>query len=446
MSYSLQASCGTSSSDDNFESFLQKVKITKQERYRISTGSLSDFISDSASPKKSLKKESINQRNSRLPQINCKDLGSRSTGKQFSKKLKLSSKQKLNKKSVVTPRREIIFSSDSDDDVFLTSALVNSNKKSSSVKSCIFTDSDQEAEISFKKPQVLRFSSSDSERDQVGSSSKTPSKAPLSNISINILQKDQYRTQSAAISGSDSDDVVPTLKSRILSLHPKKSSLHQDSFQTPVQSTLYKISSKQFHSEMVNRAHKGQPICSVRNCFLNSLDFHSKQKPGAFKTDKFDISARLFRLFNESVFDEQLPKDMPVLWCKRLTKTAGITKCKRSIKCYMGLSNESLRSERYDASIDLSEKVITNAYRLRDTLIHEMCHAAVWIINNVNESHGPFWKSWAAKAQRVHPELPRIERCHNYDVEYKYRYQCTRYVHQNDDYDMYSKPTRWHSG
>ena len=32
--------------------------------------------------------------------------------------------------------------------------------------------------------------------------------------------------------------------------------------------------------------------------------------------------------------------------------------------------------------------------RLRDTLIHEMCHAAAWVISGIKAGHGPIWKSW----------------------------------------------------
>ena len=32
--------------------------------------------------------------------------------------------------------------------------------------------------------------------------------------------------------------------------------------------------------------------------------------------------------------------------------------------------------------------------RVRDTLIHELCHAAVWFLNGVNDGHGPHWKYW----------------------------------------------------
>jgi predicted SprT family Zn-dependent metalloprotease len=32
--------------------------------------------------------------------------------------------------------------------------------------------------------------------------------------------------------------------------------------------------------------------------------------------------------------------------------------------------------------------------KLRNTLVHEMCHAATWIIDNDAESHGPTFKKW----------------------------------------------------
>jgi predicted SprT family Zn-dependent metalloprotease len=39
-------------------------------------------------------------------------------------------------------------------------------------------------------------------------------------------------------------------------------------------------------------------------------------------------------------------------------------------------------------------KVCDTADRLRDTLIHEMCHAAVWILNGVKNGHGQLWNAW----------------------------------------------------
>lgn len=64
--------------------------------------------------------------------------------------------------------------------------------------------------------------------------------------------------------------------------------------------------------------------------------------------------------------------------------------------------------------------------RLRDTLIHEVCHAATWLINGVRDGHGRFWRFYANKAAVIHPELPVVTRCHSYEINYKYTYECVR--------------------
>lgn len=46
--------------------------------------------------------------------------------------------------------------------------------------------------------------------------------------------------------------------------------------------------------------------------------------------------------------------------------------------------------------------------RLRDTLIHELCHAATWLIHGARDGHGRFWNLYAKKAAMVHPELPVV--------------------------------------
>ncbi|UYV84194.1 ACRC [Cordylochernes scorpioides] len=64
--------------------------------------------------------------------------------------------------------------------------------------------------------------------------------------------------------------------------------------------------------------------------------------------------------------------------------------------------------------------------RLRDTLIHELCHAANWMLSKKQDHHGPEWKSWAMRAQRAFPELPPINSSHYYKINTKFVYKCTR--------------------
>ncbi|XP_065581519.1 uncharacterized protein LOC136040964 isoform X2 [Artemia franciscana] len=71
-------------------------------------------------------------------------------------------------------------------------------------------------------------------------------------------------------------------------------------------------------------------------------------------------------------------------------------------------------------------QVCDRASRVRDTLLHEMCHAAVWLVYNVRDKHGPFWKSWAQIASVRFPEIPLVSRCHAYEISTKFIYKCNR--------------------
>ncbi|XP_063731984.1 germ cell nuclear acidic protein [Eleginops maclovinus] len=156
-------------------------------------------------------------------------------------------------------------------------------------------------------------------------------------------------------------------------------------------------------------------LCRTPGCFLQSLSNTGSSYGRNFKQNKEELTSRLYLLYNSSVFDSKLPGNMSVTWNKKLRKTAGY--------CITG--QERGGGNRY-ARIELSDKVCDSADRLRDTLIHEMCHAATWLINGVRDGHGNFWKLYARKSTLAHPELPMVTRCHSYDIKYKFQYQCTR--------------------
>ncbi|KAG5263537.1 hypothetical protein AALO_G00265900 [Alosa alosa] len=155
--------------------------------------------------------------------------------------------------------------------------------------------------------------------------------------------------------------------------------------------------------------------CKVPGCFLQSLSDPTSSYCRSFKQNKEELTSKLYRLYNTSVFESKLPADMSVTWCNKMRKTAGF--------CITG--QERGTGVRY-ARIRLSVKVCDSADRLRDTLVHEMCHAAPWLIHNVRDGHGPIWKMFARKATLAHPELPMVSRCHSYDIKYKFQYQCNR--------------------
>ena len=161
--------------------------------------------------------------------------------------------------------------------------------------------------------------------------------------------------------------------------------------------------------------------------FLTSLSLESPTTcchPDAVKYVKNfvkhrdELLQRLFLMFNKEAFDNQLPPDMLLLWNTRLTRSAG--------HCVYNISLNGQAMEERISKIELSSKVIDSADRLRDTLIHEMCHAAAWIKSGVRDGHGDFWKAWAEKAMAALPELPIIARCHSYAIRTKFTYVCDK--------------------
>ncbi|CAN0552261.1 unnamed protein product, partial [Laminaria digitata] len=58
------------------------------------------------------------------------------------------------------------------------------------------------------------------------------------------------------------------------------------------------------------------------------------------------------------------------------------------------------------------------------TLLHELCHAAAWVIDHKsNPPHGAHFWAWANRAKEAHPGVP-VTTCHSYKINYKYRYVC----------------------
>lgn len=58
------------------------------------------------------------------------------------------------------------------------------------------------------------------------------------------------------------------------------------------------------------------------------------------------------------------------------------------------------------------------------TLLHELCHAAAWVIDHkAKPPHGEHFWAWANRAKSAHPGVP-VTTCHSYEINYKYRYVC----------------------
>jgi len=76
------------------------------------------------------------------------------------------------------------------------------------------------------------------------------------------------------------------------------------------------------------------------------------------------------------------------------------------------------------AHIELSTKVLDTPEKLRQTLAHELCHVAAWLIDGVSKPpHGPCFQYWGNKFHKIIPDII-VSVYHNYEINYKHNYVC----------------------
>ncbi|XP_075189720.1 germ cell nuclear acidic protein-like [Anomaloglossus baeobatrachus] len=152
--------------------------------------------------------------------------------------------------------------------------------------------------------------------------------------------------------------------------------------------------------------------CNIKGCFLEEITSPESPHVNNFQKTKHHLASRLFKWLNRTVFENKLPESITITWSKRLTATSAF--------CY-----NIWQGNQRSSIIELSDKVCDSADHLRDTLLHEMCHAACWNIHGVqNDGHGPAWVWYTQKAITIHPELPAPSVYHTYAIRYRYSYEC----------------------
>ncbi len=144
------------------------------------------------------------------------------------------------------------------------------------------------------------------------------------------------------------------------------------------------------------------------------------------------IAFSFYKSLNAAVFRNQLPPtqeennspvatgayQLKVTWNGRLLTTAG-----RAIHRPAGRLIE----------IQLSTRVLDTRAKLWSTLAHEMCHAAVWLIDErlggglpERNHHGQRWRAWATAVASRFPALPPVEVCHQYAIGFGHTYRCSK--------------------
>ncbi|KZT22106.1 hypothetical protein NEOLEDRAFT_1072350 [Neolentinus lepideus HHB14362 ss-1] len=140
-----------------------------------------------------------------------------------------------------------------------------------------------------------------------------------------------------------------------------------------------------------------------------------KAQAEANQAKRAAYAEELFAELNHSIFKDGLPTDTKLVWNTRLLTTAGKAKWHRS--------SDGTRT----TSIELASKILDcEGKRIRNTLSHEMCHLACWIIDNDSaEGHGSVWNKWVRKVTRYRPDIV-VSTKHNYEIAYKYEWRCEK--------------------
>lgn len=224
---------------------------------------------------------------------------------------------------------------------------------------------------SASRKQSMRSSDSDDDDDVV------PFVKPPEAGSLERTPKTtSSRKQSLSSSNSDDEEWWKPSRKSELQLSREIKTTKTFSFLASLSSTLpLHLSSytlQFFHLSETVPAHQSDPSALI---YCNNFTQHRDA-----------LLKKLFKMYNETIFDNSIPKDTPLEWNPRMRGTAGYCYCKKIMK-HGVVSRRSVR-------IVLSTKVLDSADRLRDTLVHEMCHAATYVVNEVSDGHGTFWKAW----------------------------------------------------
>ena len=125
-----------------------------------------------------------------------------------------------------------------------------------------------------------------------------------------------------------------------------------------------------------------------------------------------------FDAYDAAVVGGRLAGSVECVWSKRLRTTSGLTRMsqKRDHKDAPWVKK---------AVIEMSTHVCDSEEKMKNTLAHELCHAAAWVVDGVSKPpHGAPFKRWAARFMDAFDDL-HITTRHSYAINYKFNWRCS---------------------
>ncbi|KAJ5168028.1 uncharacterized protein N7482_003622 [Penicillium canariense] len=177
----------------------------------------------------------------------------------------------------------------------------------------------------------------------------------------------------------------------------------------------------------------------------------TKARRLSFNNKKADFAKTFFNVLDHAVSGGEVSRlteatgGVEIVWSKTLQKTAGRAhwKGERLVSREPDGHKKGLGKIQHHAMIELAERIIDDEYRLINTLAHEYCHLANYIVSNVHDNpHGASFKRWGQECAEVLKDHPiyggqiNVTTKHSYEIDYKYVWSC---VSCGQDYGRHSK-------
>lgn len=179
----------------------------------------------------------------------------------------------------------------------------------------------------------------------------------------------------------------------------------------------------------------------------------------AFDATKEELARRFLAELDERITDGrlgQLTKDtggLRITWSNTLLTTAGRAhwKCKTQTQTTRhadGITVSRHEERQHHASIELACKVLSNESDLLNTVAHEFCHLAVFMLNGKPKmAHGPEFKALGARCGRMFKDRGiEVTTKHNYVIDYKYIWKCEDCTCELKRHSKSVDPTRQRCG
>ncbi|KAG9249706.1 SprT-like family-domain-containing protein [Emericellopsis atlantica] len=161
---------------------------------------------------------------------------------------------------------------------------------------------------------------------------------------------------------------------------------------------------------------------------------HHCIKRREFDTRKHALAYSFLRELDQSITQGQLGQlvlstgGVKITWSKTLRTTAGRATWRRSkIRLHnYGVDGDEIKHHHY-ATIELAEKVVDDEDKLMNTLAHEFCHLATFMITKIiTNPHGKEFRQWARKCSLVFGARGvNVTTRHGYKINFEYIWKCT---------------------